>query len=304
MADTTTSKTSSATDDVVLTPPNSAKPRFATPAMQASTASETPQLHFQTRNATAVRRPSPVPRNSRNELCCVHEDCKGKNVTFRRVCEWNKHMDRHERPYKCAHPNCQNAQGFTYSGGLMRHQREVHRWHQTTKSRIFCPHPGCSRGPAGEGFSRRENLEEHKRRRHPEQNFSPIDADADDSADEQHLVKKRRRNATPQQSDESPKADTLSPEHESPNDSDNATLDEGPVLKKLREELHSAQLEIQRLANENNALRGQVSQMYNLFASRPAQVYPINSAQAFIPQQQMGYSTDYGNMSHQRNSLI
>lgn len=298
MADTTTPRTSCATaDDVVLTPPNSAKPKYATPAMQASTASVTPQLHFQTRNATAVRRPSPVPRNSRNELCCVHEDCKGKNVTFRRVCEWNKHMDRHERPYKCSHPNCQNAQGFTYSGGLMRHQREVHRWHQTTKSRIFCPHPGCSRGPDGEGFSRRENLEEHKRRRHPEQHFSPTDADADDSADEHQLSKKRKR--TPQQSDDSPRVDTSSPEHESPvraDDSDNANLDEGPVVKRLREQLHSAQLEIQRLANENDRLQGQVSQMYTLFANRPAQVYPVTPAQAFMSQQQMSYPTAYGNM--------
>jgi hypothetical protein len=63
------------------------------------------------------------------------------------ACEWNKHMDSHERPYKCHTSPCdlnkdmdkhkhsyknQGAgralnPGFTYSGGLLRHQGEVHK---------------------------------------------------------------------------------------------------------------------------------------------------------------------------------
>lgn len=46
--------------------------------------------------------------------------------TFGRKCEWNKHMDKHDRPYKCTMIGCEKIPGFTYSGGLLRHQREVH----------------------------------------------------------------------------------------------------------------------------------------------------------------------------------
>jgi len=74
-------------------------------------------------------------------------------------------MDKHERPYKCTESGCEKLQGFTYSGGLLRHQREVHKKNATTKATLFCPEPNCNRH-SGTGFTRRENLNEHIRRRH------------------------------------------------------------------------------------------------------------------------------------------
>jgi hypothetical protein len=74
-------------------------------------------------------------------------------------------MDKHERPYKCTEPGCEKLQGFTYSGGLLRHQREVHKKNGTAKATLFCPEPNCNRH-SGTGFTRRENLNEHIRRRH------------------------------------------------------------------------------------------------------------------------------------------
>lgn len=74
-------------------------------------------------------------------------------------------MDKHDRPYKCDQPGCESREGFTYSGGLHRHQREVHKMHMAARRPLFCPFPNCSRS-SGAGFTRRENLEEHKRRRH------------------------------------------------------------------------------------------------------------------------------------------
>jgi hypothetical protein len=71
-------------------------------------------------------------------------------------------MDKHERPYKCTHPNCEKLQGFTYGGGLARHQREVHG---PESKAIFCPYQDCKRS-TGQGFTRRENLHEHLRRVH------------------------------------------------------------------------------------------------------------------------------------------
>lgn len=65
------------------------------------------------------------PRDEDGQIFCRHKDCEGKNVRFRRPCEYNKHMDRHERPYRCGNSACEQNPGFTYSGGLLRHQRYV-----------------------------------------------------------------------------------------------------------------------------------------------------------------------------------
>ncbi len=57
------------------------------------------------------------------------------------VCEWNKHMDRHERPYKCHEAGSGPNPGFTYSGGPLMHQGEVHKMHLVSD---FCPFPNCN----------------------------------------------------------------------------------------------------------------------------------------------------------------
>lgn len=74
-------------------------------------------------------------------------------------------MDKHDRPYKCQEPGCDKVQGFTYSGGLLRHQREVHKKSINAKKLLMCPYTDCNRS-AGNGFTRQENLKEHLRRRH------------------------------------------------------------------------------------------------------------------------------------------
>lgn len=74
-------------------------------------------------------------------------------------------MDKHDRPYKCFEPGCDKIQGFTYSGGLLRHQREVHKKNTDAKKPLMCPYADCNRS-TGNGFTRSENLREHLRRRH------------------------------------------------------------------------------------------------------------------------------------------
>lgn len=76
-----------------------------------------------------------------------------------------KHMDKHDRPYKCQKPGCELLLGFTYSGGLLRHQREVHGEHGGRKKVLHCPKENCKRH-SGSGFTREENLAEHMRRVH------------------------------------------------------------------------------------------------------------------------------------------
>lgn len=105
-----------------------------------------------------------APTNSENKYYCdFSAECEG--LTFDRKCEWSKHMDKHDRPYRCQHPSCAKLQGFTYSGGLLRHEREVHGKHGGPKTQLICPYPDCKRH-SGKGFTRKENLNEHIRRVH------------------------------------------------------------------------------------------------------------------------------------------
>ncbi|KAL4762697.1 putative C2H2 transcription factor [Aspergillus foveolatus] len=113
----------------------------------------------------SVRRARDPPKNAVGQIFCDHAECQPNPPTFRRPCEWNKHMDKHDRPYKCLEPGCDKIQGFTYSGGLLRHQREVHKKNVNAKKPLMCPYPDCNRS-TGNGFTRQENLKEHLRRRH------------------------------------------------------------------------------------------------------------------------------------------
>ena len=81
----------------------------------------------------------------------------------------SKHMDKHERPYICTVDGCEHLQGFTSKGDLSRHQRAVHKLDSGNGSLLFCDEPNCARGPSGgrdAGFTRYDNLAEHRRRRH------------------------------------------------------------------------------------------------------------------------------------------
>ncbi|KAJ5729024.1 uncharacterized protein N7483_003532 [Penicillium malachiteum] len=118
-----------------------------------------------TRPRLSVRRARDPPKNAENQIFCDHPDCETAPPTFRRPCEWNKHMDKHDRPYKCYEPGCDKVKGFTYSGGLLRHQREVHKKNTDAKKSLMCPYADCNRS-TGNGFTRQENLREHLRRRH------------------------------------------------------------------------------------------------------------------------------------------
>jgi len=71
-------------------------------------------------------------------------------------------MDKHERPYKCQEKLCEHLQGFTYSGGLIRHNKEVHLG--TGKNEIFCTAQDCKRRTRP--FTQKGNLQEHVRRVH------------------------------------------------------------------------------------------------------------------------------------------
>ncbi len=104
-------------------------------------------------------------------------------------------MDKHERPYRCKAEGCEKLPGFTYSGGLLRHEREVHNKHGGPKNPLHCPHPNCKRH-TGKGFSRQENLNEHLRRVHTGDGMAQAGTgtgeDTDDAASETTGNKRKR----------------------------------------------------------------------------------------------------------------
>ncbi|PHH66884.1 hypothetical protein CDD81_5236 [Ophiocordyceps australis] len=136
-----------------------------------------------------------VHKQNDGKYHCPLPDCKEPVRAFVLRSAWNKHMDKHERPYRCPAAKCENNPGFTYSGGLLRHEREVHRKHGGPRVKVHCPHPNCKRH-SGKGFSRQENLTEHLRRVHMNK-AGPTpppraDSPAEDSSDASSLARKRR----------------------------------------------------------------------------------------------------------------
>ncbi|KAK0728586.1 hypothetical protein B0T26DRAFT_640177 [Lasiosphaeria miniovina] len=134
-----------------------------------------------------------VTKNIDGKYVCTWPGCSEDMKEFGRKCEWNKHMDKHDRPYKCAAIGCEKLPGFTYSGGLLRHEREVHGKHGGPKNSFNCPHVNCKRH-TNKGFSRLENLNEHLRRVHT-QNGAPngTEGETDDAASDAAAGPKRKR---------------------------------------------------------------------------------------------------------------
>lgn len=103
-------------------------------------------------------------------------------------------MDKHDRPYKCLAEGCEKLPGFTYSGGLLRHQREVHNLHGGPRKQLNCPHLNCKRY-SGKGFSRQENLNEHLRRVHTDGGAEAQDVPESEEETSERAGMKRKRSS-------------------------------------------------------------------------------------------------------------
>lgn len=153
----------------------------------------------------------------------------------------SKHMDKHDRPYKCYEPGCDKIQGFTYSGGLLRHQREVHKKNTDAKKPLMCPYADCNRS-TGNGFTRQENLKEHLRRRHmhADDGGPPVMVDMWDRANE---LEGLRANSLP--------ATGMKRRHDSPNGDLPETEENGADLhnevKRLRREAQEKDRRLEEL---------------------------------------------------------
>ncbi|KAK4211654.1 cell wall transcription factor ACE2 [Rhypophila decipiens] len=212
-------------DDTRLEDHRLEEPRLedlASPPKEDSPTATTPQ------RIKAIPKPDrTVVKNAEGKYVCSWPDCTEETKEFNRKCEWNKHMDKHDRPYKCAAEGCEKLPGFTYSGGLLRHEREVHGKHGGPKNSFNCPHPNCKRH-TGKGFSRLENLNEHLRRVHTQNgvptNGTVAEVETDDAASDTAVAGQKRKRDS----------------------------DESSGIAELREEL-------KRVRQENEELRRQVN---------------------------------------------
>ena len=155
-------------------------------------------------------------------------------------------MDKHERPYRCLVVGCENLPGFTYSGGLLRHEREVHGKHGGPKNTVNCPHPNCKRH-TGKGFSRQENLNEHLRRVHtnPEGETPPAEAaqSPDDNESEKSGMKRKRRSSGGAHSN----SDEI--------------MDLRDEIKRLREENDKLKTEMDQQGQHSLAMMAQIAEL-------------------------------------------
>jgi hypothetical protein len=149
-------------------------------------------------DAPSPGRSKPIPKPDREvtkgedgRFVCNWTGCTEEVRSFNRKCEWSKHMDKHDRPYKCPAEGCEKLPGFTYSGGLLRHQREVHNLHGGPRKQLNCPHPNCKRF-SGKGFSRQENLNEHLRRVHTDAGEMQNEEETEEDGSERAGMKRKR----------------------------------------------------------------------------------------------------------------
>ncbi|KAJ1326608.1 zinc finger protein 143/76 [Microdochium nivale] len=164
-------------DEPTLLDPSSPPPSIPflgppTPEDALPTPPSMPKSRTGSSGSPVPSRMKPIPKPDREVMKsrdgkyrCTTAGCSDEIREFSRKCEWSKHMDKHDRPYICLAEGCEKLPGFTYSGGLLRHEREVHGKHGGPKNPLNCPHVNCKRHD-GKGFSRLENLNEHLRRVH------------------------------------------------------------------------------------------------------------------------------------------
>ncbi|KAL8841501.1 MAG: hypothetical protein Q9170_000884 [Blastenia crenularia] len=208
-----------------------------------------PSVESRQSHPSAGRKSEEPPRNPSGQITCDHLKCIRDPPVFSR----RKHMDKHTRPYVCNLPGCEKVRGFTYSGGLSRHQREVHRSYGGPKASYMCPHNDCKRS-TGSGFSRRENLQEHLRRVHRQAGDAEIEKQAVSKVNSLiPMESRRRRRRVDEEEDE---AEPVLPEsrkrrrNDYESDDDDTDTEKGGLsaeVKRLRKELQEKDERLRKL---------------------------------------------------------
>jgi hypothetical protein len=97
-------------------------------------------------------------------LTSLHKSDEAKRPCFRYI-DVDGVIDKHGNSFNCSVPDCKRTQGFASLISLRRHETETHGMHNTGQ-KLLRPIPTCGRHN-GKGFQRNEQVENHIRRKHP-----------------------------------------------------------------------------------------------------------------------------------------
>lgn len=208
-------------------------------------------------------------------------------------------MDKHDRPYRCAHQSCAKLQGFTYSGGLLRHEREVHGKHGGPKAQLMCPFEDCKRH-SGKGFTRKENLNEHIRRVHENkpqlsQQLSQQPSQLDYKPELQEIVAGAEQLAEPpvarMYDDEGPTEMHLEP---SLGKRKRSEVERSPSV-----DVEDLKQEVKRLREDNASKDERLRRMEAAEAMRETQMLQLQNAVSSMQQVQQGLANGQGEQAQQ-----
>ncbi|KAF2792109.1 hypothetical protein K505DRAFT_308235 [Melanomma pulvis-pyrius CBS 109.77] len=124
--------------------------------------------------------PTQPPRDFEGRMICDHDGCD--TLTFQRRSAWETHMNKHNRPFNCDATDCTHLNGFSTKGLLERHKRAKHiqilPHGAVTKpnSKFYCRVPSCDRSsssPSNKPFTRKDNRDDHIKRKHPDLPLPP-----------------------------------------------------------------------------------------------------------------------------------
>ena len=99
----------------------------------------------------AIQAASQGASDSGRILTCTEPSCQ--NLTFSRKDEWTKHMNKHNRPFKCTVADCEKS--FARNACRQRHLDSVHNH----KAKFLCSVPECKHSRIG--FARKDHLKQH-----------------------------------------------------------------------------------------------------------------------------------------------
>ncbi|KAI9809030.1 MAG: hypothetical protein M1825_002319 [Sarcosagium campestre] len=124
--------------------------------------------------------------------------CDRCSAVVKNLSALKKHMQRHEKLFKCEVNGCTREQGFSTSNDLDRHLLTVHKINVSQKPSVYwvCMVPGCKR--YGTQSTRRDNFRSHLSRMHPEKNTAEL-----------LKASERRTGAEPEQSQHAIDTDAL-----------------------------------------------------------------------------------------------
>jgi hypothetical protein len=94
----------------------------------------------------------------------LRHQCSECPLAFRTKSEFNKHLQRHLKPFPCPYPHCSRPEGFSTKNDLSRHRKTVHKEHDGNGPIYVCRDGTCAE--KNKRWPRADNFRQHLSRVH------------------------------------------------------------------------------------------------------------------------------------------